>query len=95
MARTKRKKIYRDGKIHVCAEKCPTCIFRPGNIMRLDPGRLKGMIGLSLKRGAGIICHDTDGKDEAMCRGFFDLHKDDVPGLRLGIALEMIQEVKP
>lgn len=96
MARqSKRKKIYREGKIHVCAEKCPTCIFRPGNIMQLDAGLVKRMIKRALKHDSAITCHDTIGESEAICRGFFDLHKYDVAGLRLAIAMDTIAEVRP
>ena len=26
---------YRDGKVHVCAVQCSTCVFRSGNLMHL------------------------------------------------------------
>ncbi len=65
----------RDGGVWVMKDKCPTCIFRPGNLMRLEPGRVSQM-----KRGADrydtcIICHDTmDTPRAAVCRGYFDGH---------------------
>lgn len=59
--------------MHVCAEMCPTCIFRPGNLMHLEPGRLREMVGQARKDESTIVCHSTlnTGK-EAACRGFFD-----------------------
>ena len=35
--------VFRDGAVHVRAEQCTTCVFHPGNRMRLPPGRLAGM----------------------------------------------------
>ncbi len=67
---------YRDGRVHVCAELCATCVFRPGNLMRLRAGRLRGMVDEAQANESAIICHATlygqhpDG--EAVCRGFFD-----------------------
>jgi hypothetical protein len=70
--------VYRDGRIHVCAEMCPTCVFRPGNLMSLHPGRLRDMIEDSKRDESGIVCHETleqwdgHGTKNATCRGFFD-----------------------
>jgi hypothetical protein len=61
----------------VLAEMCSTCIFRPGNLMRLRPGRLRGMVRDALAGGGFITCHatlpysDPEAKP-AVCRGFFD-----------------------
>lgn len=65
---------YREGRIHVCAEMCETCVFRPGNLMRLTPGRLRGMIDESRAAESAIICHKTLEPEvgDAVCRGFFD-----------------------
>ncbi len=67
--------VYRDGKVHVCEEMCTTCIFRPGNLMQLMPGRVEDMIAEAIKGGSAIICHSTLDGDNAVCRGFFDKHK--------------------
>lgn len=61
----------------VCAEKCSTCIFRPGNLMQLRPGRVRQMVQEALNGGGFITCHSTlpstGGRGrEAVCRGFFD-----------------------
>lgn len=71
--------VFREGRVHVCADKCPTCIFRPGNQMSLQPGRVAGMVRdcLADPDGAGNIpCHEhlNSGAD-AICRGFWDAHR--------------------
>jgi hypothetical protein len=62
----------------LCSDKCPTCIFRPGNVPGLRPGRLRQMVRDSLAGGGFIPCHETihrtDGVRPAICRGFFDAH---------------------
>ena len=68
---------YRDGRVHVCADLCPTCVFRPGNLMRLEPGRLAGMVRDAVANDSAIICHSTlygEKEHHAVCRGFFDRH---------------------
>lgn len=68
---------YRDGRVHVLAEQCETCVFRPGNLMRLRPGRLAGMVAEAKAEESAIICHSTlyrDDVDNAVCRGFADRH---------------------
>lgn len=59
------------------AERCETCIFRPGNLMRLRPGRVREMVTGALDAGTFITCHSTlyrTGVGPAICRGFFDLY---------------------
>ena len=52
---------------------CETCIFRPGNLMHLRPGRLKDMVEEIRAREGVIPCHKTLGDDlQAVCRGQFD-----------------------
>jgi len=90
----RRRGPYRNGQIHVLSEKCATCIFHPENRMHLDPGRLKQMVKLSLKRQTtAIFCHDTLDGDKAICRGFYDRYET-VP-LQLGKRMRIIQEVNP
>lgn len=89
--------VYSNGRVHVMAEKCSTCIFRPGNLMNLKPGRVKEMVDGSVADGAGITCHKTiygQAEQEATCRGFFDAHKERVPALLLAEALGIIVEVE-
>lgn len=61
------------------SEQCATCIYRPGNLTHLRPGRLKEITESSLGEGTrGLTCHDTlpygdhPSYGEAMCRGFYD-----------------------
>jgi len=68
---------YRDGKVHVCQDLCATCVFRPGNLMHLEPGRLADLVAQARAHESAIICHSTlaeDGVDNAVCRGFYDRH---------------------
>jgi hypothetical protein len=84
------------GKVHVCAEMCATCVFRPGNLMKLKPGRLRRMVDQALKDDGQITCHSTiyeQAEQEAVCRGFYDRHADSVWPLRLARAMDRIQEV--
>jgi hypothetical protein len=60
---------------------CQTCIFRPGNPMRLRAGRLRQMVRDALQQGSqGIICHSTVSYGAnpdfggALCRGFYDAY---------------------
>ncbi len=68
--------VFREGKVHVRKEMCATCIFRPGNLMKLTPGRVAGMVEDAEKNQSAIICHDTlHTKRNAVCRGFFERHQ--------------------
>lgn len=78
MARKPRNLIYREGKVHVLAEKCETCIFRPGNRMDLRPGRVREMIAAARRDESAIVCHSTLGKRAAVCRGFYDLEPEPI-----------------
>lgn len=69
-----RGNVYRDGYVHVCREMCTTCVFRPGNLMQLRPGRVRGMVDQAKAHETAIICHKTLDGDNAVCRGFFDHH---------------------
>lgn len=81
---------WRDGRVHVLAEQCSTCIFRPGNPMRLQPGRLRCMVREALERDSTIICHSTLGPSgNAICRGFFDAY--DTTPLQLARRLNLIE----
>jgi hypothetical protein len=68
---------FRDDLVHIMGTQCATCIFRPGNLMRLEPGRVEGMVEHAIENQSAIICHDTLSGDNAVCRGFFDRHKHD------------------
>lgn len=82
---------------------CPTCIFRPGNPMHLEPGRVRSMVEESRRKDSFIICHETidfqaqedgvSGEDEAMCRGHLDSGA--YPQLlRIADRLGLVEEVR-
>lgn len=59
--------------------RCSTCIFRPGNRMRLEDGRLADVVAQNRAAGAVLICHKTTygqapDLGEVMCRGYFDAY---------------------
>ena len=67
--------IFRNGKVHVQKRMCNTCIFRPGNLMHLQPGTVELMAAKSVQDDASIPCHETLDGSNSVCRGFFDRHK--------------------
>ena len=87
--------VYHDGKIHVQSEKCATCIFRPGNPMFLEPGRVKDMVTRCQEmEGGNIPCHQTLFGAQAICRGFWDGYADDDWMFRLAKEMDLIEEVE-
>lgn len=63
------------GKTRLLARECDTCIFKPGNLMHLDPGRLKQLVAEARGDAGYIVCHSTlpyAGSliPPAICRGF-------------------------
>lgn len=86
---------FRNERVHVCAEECPTCIFRPGNKMRLTVGRVAGMVDEALQNDSAIICHSTLDGDNAVCRGFYDRFGSSSAALRAATAFGVITEVDP
>lgn len=66
--------------LRLLSERCSTCIFRAGNPMHLEPGKLQQMVQQALNDGTWIICHQTlsygDHPDYggAICRGFADAY---------------------
>lgn len=68
----------RDG-VRLLSEMCDTCIFRPGNLMQIRPGRLRDIVSYSRCRESYVVCHKTlrevTSRGEALCRGFYDLPK--------------------
>ena len=80
---------FRNGEVHVVSEQCSTCIFRPGNLMMLEPGRVKDMVDQTVAADSAITCHSTLGTDQnAVCRGFFDAY--DTTPLRLAQAFDVV-----
>lgn len=87
--------VYRDGRIHVRRTMCKTCVFRPGNLMRLQPGRVEGMVRDATRDESCIPCHTHlhGGREhDAVCRGFYDRHAT-LP-LRLAAAMDLLAFVE-
>lgn len=74
-----RAEVYRDGKVHVLAERCASCIGRSvndGRIVGLRPGRVAGMVQDARAANSVIPCHSTlygQAEGPAVCRWYFDL----------------------
>lgn len=69
------------GKPRLLAEQCATCIFRPGNPMRLRGGRLRQITSDACRAGSFITCHSTlydPAVQPAICRGFADRYDTNV-----------------
>lgn len=92
---------YRDGRVHVVADKCATCIYRPGNLMFLEPGRVKDLADSARADDTTITCHSTlpdvtgGPGAEAVCRGYYDAHADEVTPLRLAAAMDLLTFDEP
>lgn len=90
--------VYAHHEVRVCEDKCSTCIFRPGNLMRLRPGRRSQMVRDALQDEGHITCHSTlDQPLSAICRGFADLPEAKARSLalRVGVALGILVYVDP
>lgn len=70
---------------------CKTCIFRPNNLMHLQPGRLRGMIDECLQNDGHIPCHETLDGHNSMCKGFYDRYATAIFPIRLARHLDLIQ----
>lgn len=71
---------FRDGRVHVLAERCSTCVFHSGNRMHLSEGRLKDLVQQNLDADSALTCHSTldtwpGDAPPAVCRGFFDAYE--------------------
>jgi hypothetical protein len=90
------------GKPRLLSEMCTTCVFRPGNLMKLRPGRLEELIRENTGPDAqGLHCHQTleyGGNPDfglAFCRGFYDGFRDLVNFFRICKRLGGFTEVNP
>ncbi|MFY1674028.1 HAD domain-containing protein [Plantactinospora sp. WMMB334] len=65
-------------KSRLLSRLCSTCIFHPGNLMRLSPNRLRDLVVKARRDESFIVCHKTlpysgnPGGKPAICRGFAD-----------------------
>ncbi len=87
-----------DGQIRVCGDQCHTCIFRPGNLKDLRPGRVAQMVHDAHANEGHIVCHGTlDREKAAICRGFADLpaSRERSFALRIGARLGWLVEIDP
>lgn len=85
------------GEVRLCARLCDTCVFRPGNLMRLEHGRVAQMARDARAEQGHIVCHETlDTDAPAICRGYADkADRGRSMALRLGRALGWIKEIMP
>jgi hypothetical protein len=85
--------VYRDGRVHVLAEECRTCIFRPHQ--RFVPGARVAELVAATKdtEAASVVCHSTlvEDVDNAVCRGWFDRLADRDPVFSLAKAMDVIE----
>ena len=93
----RRYDVAQPGEIRLCVHMCDTCIFRPGNLMMLEPGRRAQMIRDARAAEGHIVCHATlDTEAPAICRGYADkADRGRSLALRIGRALGWIKEVNP
>ena len=89
------------GLSRLLAEKCATCIFRPGDLMFLGPSYLATLVREALQKGTYVVCHDTltysDHPDfgPAICRGFFDAYAHKSLALKILRSYSRLIEVDP
>lgn len=83
----------------VQADKCSTCVFRPGNLMHLTPGRVKELVDENVAQRGHLTCHQTllyaqpTRMRPAICRGYAD-HPQGGPASRaltVGATLRIIR----
>lgn len=78
------------------AERCGSCIF--GNNSPVPPGPAREVIRANLTEGTLLMCHSTlygQTDDEAMCRGYWDAHRDRVNVARVMDRLAALTDGQP
>lgn len=62
--------------LRVFASPCSTCIFRPGNPMTLQPGRVRGMVEAVVQNDGFTPCHQTLTGEHppTLCHGMTQRH---------------------
>lgn len=96
---------YRGAKVHIMSEKCSTCVFHPGNLMHLPPGRLKELTDHVQETGVPFSCHQTlpyAGADHrehyegaALCAGAVETYGAESIPVRTAYALGAVEHVDP
>lgn len=62
---------WRTRTVRQCATLCDTCIYRPGNLAHLAPGRVQEMTRAAIEGEGHVVCHATIGTPApAICAGF-------------------------
>lgn len=82
--------------LRIMAGPCSTCIFRPGNLMHLNEGRVKSMVADVVRGDSFTQCHKTLGCEPgrgALCHGMTKRHEGDL--VRTFRRLGAIEEVDP
>jgi len=84
---------FDENGVRLLADKCSTCIFRPDNLMRLEPGRVGSMLADVKREDTYVTCHKTlgTGGPGAICRGSNDAHEGQL--MRMARAMGWFQEV--
>lgn len=75
-----------DSKIPVYEERCSTCVFHPGNRMRLAEGRLADLVAVNRARGTALVCHKTlhlPRRERVLCHGFFVAYGDTTAAVQI------------
>lgn len=91
---------WRGERVHVLADRCSTCVFRPHNLMNLQDGRLQNLVKTNREGDTALTCHQTLEQNKydaepAVCRGYFDAYGDEVTPLRLAKIMGLIEEDSP
>ena len=81
--------VYTRGKVHIRRAMCPTCIFRPGNLMHLQEGRVEDMVAKAGDFGCIPCHHHLNEKLNPVCHGFY-AQKGNLT-LRMAEALDVIE----
>ncbi len=74
---------------------CDTCVTFPDDRMFLGAERREAFIAEACKTKSYVICHETRDGDEAICRGFWNLHRSQSPFLSLMERCGLVAEVDP
>lgn len=78
---SRRRPVYRDGRIHVLKRQCSTCIFWPDSRAAVDAERRDGMLAECQKRDTVVPCHEwMDTKTPVVCRGLYN-QRNEFPGI--------------
>lgn len=82
--------------VRVMEAQCDTCIFHPGNLMLLQPGRVRSMVAQCKAEDGVIPCHETlSNERQAVCRGFYDRYVSYIWPLRFALSIDAIVWHRP